>query len=289
MRYWLSYIACPADQLLALARHAEHLGFEGVMGPDHSVWWGGEISSRYPYNDTGQVWWPEDTPWPDPWVTAASMAAVTTRLKVGHHVFVLPLRDPVNTAKAIATTSAIAGGRTVLAFGVGWMREEFELVGQQFARRGRRVDEMLDVMQLLWSGEKVSYEGEFYRLEDVSLRPTPAARVPLIGSGHSSAALRRTGRRCDGWLGATRFAPGELEAILSEIDAHRADAGRLDEPFDVMISVSKRAHERDVVAQVEEQGVTDLISAPWTIVPTEDPESLSGKLASMDAFAARLF
>jgi|KBSSwiStaDraftv2_1062776.scaffolds.fasta_scaffold05733_3 probable F420-dependent oxidoreductase len=289
MRFWLSYIACPTDQLLSLARHAEDLGFEGIMGPDHAVWWGSEIQSKYPYNESGQVWWPAETPWHDPWVAAASMAAVTTRLRVGHHIFVLPLRDPVNTAKAIATTSAIACGRTVLAFGSGWMKEEFDLVGQQFEKRGRRMDEMLDVMQLLWSGERVSYKGEFYQLEDVAMLPTPAEPVPLIGSGHTDVALRRVGRRCDGWLGATRFAAGELETIIEKINAHRDEAGRLDRPFDIMISVSKKNHERDVIAQVEASGVTDIISAPWTIVPTEHPASLAGKLVAMDAFAAKLF
>jgi alkanesulfonate monooxygenase SsuD/methylene tetrahydromethanopterin reductase-like flavin-dependent oxidoreductase (luciferase family) len=126
LQFWLSTIHAPADQLLGLARHAEDLGFEGAMGPDHAVWWGSRIASKYPYNDTGNIRWPEDAHWPDPWVSTAAMAAVTTRLRFGHHVFILPLRDPVSVAKAIATTSAIAGGRVVLGFGVGWMKEELK-------------------------------------------------------------------------------------------------------------------------------------------------------------------
>lgn len=110
-----------------------------------------------------------------------------------------------------------------------------------------------------------------------------------VGSGHTDVALKRVGRRCDGWLGATRFAPGELEAILERIDAAREEAGRLDRPFDIMISVSKRHHERDAVAEVAAKGVTGIISAPWTIVPTEHPASLAGKLRAMDDFAAKLF
>jgi alkanesulfonate monooxygenase SsuD/methylene tetrahydromethanopterin reductase-like flavin-dependent oxidoreductase (luciferase family) len=125
LQFWQSTIHAPTDQLLGLAKHAEHLGFEGAMGPDHTVWWGSDIASKYPYNDSGSIWWPEDAHWPDPWVSTAAMAAVTTRLRFGHHVFILPLRDPVNVAKAIATTSAIAGGRVFLGFGVGWMKEEF--------------------------------------------------------------------------------------------------------------------------------------------------------------------
>jgi len=75
-QFWQSTIHAPADQLLVLARHAEDLGFEGAMGPDHTVWWGSNIASKYPYNDTGSIWWPEEAHWPDPWVSTAAMAAV---------------------------------------------------------------------------------------------------------------------------------------------------------------------------------------------------------------------
>lgn len=286
MKFWLSYIHVPTDQLLALARHADQLGFEGVMGPDHLVWWGSEITSKYPYNDSGQVWWPEEAHWPDPWVSAAAMAAVTSRVRLGHHVFLLPLRDPVNVAKQIATVSAIAGGRVVLAFGIGWMREEFELTGQQFERRGRRTEEMLDVLQLLWSGQRVQHEGEFYQLHDVSIRPVPVEPVPLVGAGHSTAALRRAGARCDGWLGATRFERPELERIISELNEHRAEAGRLGDPFEVIVSLRKRDHDPESVAAIGDLGVTGLMVAPWSVIPTDAPETLSGKLHAMDAFAA---
>ena len=288
MKFWLSYMHAPTDQLVPLARHADDLGFEGIMGPDHLVWWGSAITSKYPYNESGNVWWPEDSHWPDPWVAAAAMAAVTTRVRLGHHVFILPLRDPVNVAKQIATTSAIAGGRVMLAFGVGWMREEFELTGQQFERRGRRTDEMLDVLQLLWSGEHVNYDGEFYQLHDVSMKPTPAQRVPLVGAGHSTPALRRAASRCDGWLGATRFGLPDLEPTLGQLIEHRAEAGRLDEPFEVIVSVRKRDHTPDGVAAAEQMGVSGLMVAPWSIVPTDEPETLAGKLKAMDAFAYAL-
>ena len=286
MKFWLSHIHAPTSQLMPLARHADELGFEGVMGPDHLVWWGSGIASKYPYNESGDVWWPEDSHWPDPWVAAAAMAAVTTRIRLGHHVFILPLRDPVNVAKQVATTSAIAGGRVTLAFGVGWMREEFELAGQQFERRGRRTDEMLDVLQLLWSGERVNYEGEFYRLRDVSMRPVPAEPVPLIGAGHSTPALRRAAARCDGWLGATRFQLPELELILGQLAEHRADVGRSSQPFEVIVSVRKRDHTPDGIAAAEQMGVSGLMVAPWSVVPATEPESLAGKLNAMDAFAS---
>jgi probable F420-dependent oxidoreductase len=285
LQFWQSTIHAPADQLLGLARHAEDLGFEGAMGPDHTVWWGSNIASKYPYNDTGSIWWPEEAHWPDPWVSTAAMAAVTTRLRFGHHVFILPLRDPVNVAKAIATTSAIAGGRVVLGFGVGWMKEEFDLVGQRFDRRGRRTDEMLDVLQLLWSGDTVSYEGEFYSFQDIAIKPIPAQRVPLIAGGHSEAALRRAGTRCDGWLGAARFEPLELAPIIDRLNEHRAAAGRDTRNFELLISLRKRDHHPDVFDTVADMGVTGLMVAPWSIFPNDDIGSLDGKKRAMDEFA----
>ncbi|MDG4668053.1 TIGR03619 family F420-dependent LLM class oxidoreductase [Mycobacterium sp. 236(2023)] len=285
MKFWLSHILAPADQLIPLAQHADQLGFEGVMGPDHLVWWGNQIRSKYPYNETGQVWWPQESHWPDPWTATAAMAAATTRVRFGHHVFILPLRDPVSVAKSIATISAMVRGRVVLAFGIGWMREEFELVGQPFRDRGRRTDEMLDIMELLWTGEGVGYEGEFYRFHGVSLRPTPAERVPIIGAGHSEPALRRAGRRCDGWLGASRFDRAELKVVLDKLGEYRSDAGRANHPFEILVSLRKRDHSSESVDEVQAMGVTGLMVSPWTIVATDEPDSLAGKLKAMDVFA----
>jgi probable F420-dependent oxidoreductase len=284
MEFWHSTIHVPANQLVALARHADELGFAGTMGPDHLVW-AGTVASKYPYNESGQVWWPETAEWPDPWVSVGAMAAATTRLRLGHHVYILPLRDPVSVAKAIATAAAIAGGRVVLAFGLGWMREEFELVGQQFEARGRRTEEMLEIMQALWTGERVSHQGEFYRFEDISIRPIPPEAVPIIGAGHGDRALRRAGELCDGWLGATRFSAQELVAIVEKLNQHRQDARRLDRPFEILISVSKRDHNPDTIAAVEAMGVTGLIVAPWSIFPNLDTDSVEGKLRAMDEFA----
>lgn len=285
LQYWQSTIHVPTDQLLGLATHAEALGFDGAMGPDHTVWWGSGIASKYPYNDSGNIWWPEDAHWPDPWVSTAAMAAVTTRLRFGHHVYVLPLRDPVSVAKAIATASAMANGRVFLGFGVGWMKEEFDLVGQQFALRGRRTDEMIDVLQLLWSGGTVSYAGEFYSFQDIAIKPIPAERVPLIVGGHSEAALRRAGTRCDGWLGAARFEPRDLAPVLDRINEHRASVGREKEPFEVLISVRKRDHHPNVLDAVTDLGVTGIMVAPWSIYPNDDVGSLDGKKRAMDQFA----
>jgi probable F420-dependent oxidoreductase len=283
--FWHSTIHLPVEETLPLARHAEELGFEGMMGPDHLVWWGGQIASKYPFNASGDVWWPEEAHWPDPWVSAAAMAAVTSRIRLGHHVYVLPLRDPVNVAKAVATTAAVAGGRVVFAFGVGWMREEFDLVGQQFASRGRRTDEMLDVLQKLWTGRRVSHDGEFFKFDDIAMRPFPPDPIPLIAGGHSDAALRRAGTRCDGWLGATRFTPDGLKSIVGRLNEFRADAGREHVPFEMLISVGKRDHNPDTLGVMAELGVTGLMVAPWTIFPNDRVDTLDGKLTAMDEFA----
>jgi probable F420-dependent oxidoreductase len=276
----------PSEQLVALAQHAEQLGFEGVMGPDHLVYWADGVASRYPYTESGQPAWDEEACWSDPWIAAAAMAATTTTLRVGHHVMILPLRDPVTTAKAIATTSAIAGGRVVLAYGTGWMREEFNLVGQDFSGRGRRVDEMLAVMQLLWSGERVTFHGEFYNFENISMRPIPAGPVPIFGAGHADVALRRSAKY-DGWIGATPVLLADLQPILDKLQVMRSDLGKSLAGFDVIVALRRRGFAPEALHEAEAAGVTGVMVSPWMIEAVDSPDSLSGKLAAMDLFAER--
>lgn len=285
-KFWLSHLSVPPRELVAYARHAEELGFEGVMGPDHLVGWAKQSRSRYPYHPSGTIPVPPKLDFPDPWVSAAAMAATTERLRVGHAVFLLPLRDPVNVAKQIATTSAIAGGRVVLGWGMGWMEEEFELVGQQFEHRGRRVEEMLDVMRLLWSGDLVSYDGEFYRFDEIMLSPGPAEPVPVWGGGNGPKALKRAATICDGWMGATRIRLEDLRPLVGQLQEHRSEAGRDDEPYDIVVSLYEPHHRPEIIAQAEEElGVTGFLVTPWNIVDTPDRDTLAGKLKAVDTFA----
>ena len=129
MEYWLSITTIPEqDQLLDVARMAEEAGFDGITVADHLLM-PTRIDSRYPYTEDGAMWWPSDTPWPDPWVTLAAMGAVTSRLRLASNICIAAMRDPITLAKAVSTASVLSNGRIVLGVAAGWLREEYDLMG----------------------------------------------------------------------------------------------------------------------------------------------------------------
>ncbi|MBM3347023.1 MAG: LLM class flavin-dependent oxidoreductase, partial [Betaproteobacteria bacterium] len=144
----------PLDSYAPIARAAEALGFEALWIPEHLVA-PLKFEANYPYRSTGRPSFLPDTPFADPWVMLGHLAAMTRRIKLGVGVFVLPLRNPFVAAKAAGTAQALSNGRILMGVGIGWMREEFDTVGEKFERRGARTDEMLAVMKKLWSGQPV--------------------------------------------------------------------------------------------------------------------------------------
>jgi alkanesulfonate monooxygenase SsuD/methylene tetrahydromethanopterin reductase-like flavin-dependent oxidoreductase (luciferase family) len=139
MQFWQSVARTPPAQLVPLARLAEALGFEGVTMADHLVR-PHSIRSRYPYAENGRMATDESTPYLEPWQLSTFLARVTTRLRFMPYVYVPALRDPFSIAKAISTAAILSGNRVLVGIGVGWMEEEFALVGREFRGRGRRTD-----------------------------------------------------------------------------------------------------------------------------------------------------
>ena len=125
------------------------------------------------------------THWPDPWVTIGFLAGHTTTLRFFTNIFVLPPRPPVAVAKLAGTAAALSGNRVALGIGMGWMEEEFEAMGQPFAGRGKRADEMIEVLRTLWTGEVVEHHGEFFDLPPLEIQPVPTEPVPIWVGGTS--------------------------------------------------------------------------------------------------------
>lgn len=246
--------------LVALARAAEAAGFAAVALSDHVVH-PAEIATPYPYTPDGAPRWAPFTPWPDPWVTIGALAADTGRLRFVTSVFVLPLRSPFLAAKAVATAAVLSEGRVALGVGAGWMREEFELMGQPFAARGRRLDEMIAVLRKLWGGGMVSHEGEFYRFAPLEMSPVPPGPIPVLVGGLSEPALRRAARVGDGWI-SDLHTTAEIAAVVKRLRALRAESPRAGEPFQVLASV-KDAFDRDGYRRVADAGATQLLTMPW--------------------------
>ena len=145
MRFSISTAFQPVDHLPALARAADELGYHSMAVPDHVVDLE-ELATPYPYTADGARRWDHDAAWPDPWVLIGALAAVTTRLRFFTSVYVPAIRSPFQVAKSVGTAAVLSGNRVSLGVGIGWCREEFELLGQDFTTRGRRTDEALALM-----------------------------------------------------------------------------------------------------------------------------------------------
>jgi probable F420-dependent oxidoreductase len=268
------------DHLLELATCAEECGFEAMAFPDHVVH-PEKLDTPYPYTADGSRRWSAFTPWVDPWVAIAACAAVTTRLRFTNNVFVLAMRNPFLAAKAIATAAVLSRGRVTLTLGVGWSNVEYHLLGQDFRSRGKRTDEMIDVLRKLWTGEMVSYEGAFYRFDALESNPVPPARIPIWVGGISDAALRRAARN-DGWLSDLQ-STAEIEVCIDKVHQYRAERGRAGESFDVMASASD-AFTLDGYRRLAEIGVTHVLTLPW-IFSHGDTKVLREKKDGMHRFA----
>ncbi len=194
--------AATRDTLLGFARRLEELGYDSLWASDHVVipW---DIGSRYPYGATGEFPLSPTTDFLEPLTALAMVAAVTERVRLGTTVLVLPHRHPVLTAKALATLDHLAPGRVILGAGVGWMREEIELLGAPYDRRGAWSDEAIRVMRACWREERTAFAGEFFRFDPVGCYPKPrAGTIPIWIGGHTPRALRRTAELGDGWHAA---------------------------------------------------------------------------------------
>ena len=213
--------ATPED-LEALVRRGEALGFASVMIADHIVF-PSVVTSKYPYTVSGVF--PGQGDALEQLALMAFIAGKTERLRLVTSVMILPYRNPVATAKTLATIDVLSRGRVTVGVGVGWLREEFEALGAaDFDRRGAVSDEYLRIFKALWTESPVSFAGEFYRFDDVRCLPEPVQKPhpPIWIGGHSKAALRRVARLGDGWhpVGANPavpLTPADLRRDLDEL------------------------------------------------------------------------
>ena len=283
MEFWQSLALTEVDQLVAIAKIAEEVGFAGVTVADHLVT-PREVHSTYPYMADGNPFWDPADPFPDPWLSIVAMARETTSLRFMPYVYVLTLRDPFSAAKTLSSAAVLSEDRVALGFGVGWMREEFELTGQRFEARGDRADEMIEVMQKLMTGEPVRHDGRFYRFDEVRMVPVPDRRVPIHVGGHSELALRRAARH-DGWI-AVQLPPEEIEDKMRVVERERGRIDRQGRPFDVTVTHYPTEPGPEEYARYREAGVTRIHVPPWRYRGITDA-NIGEKRRSLEEFAER--
>ena len=258
MKVYVSIAFQETSDAIELARAADELGYDGIGIPDHVVNLE-TLQTPYPYTADGSRRWEAFTDWPDPWVMIGAIALQTARLRFVTTVYLPAMRDPYSAAKAIGTAAVLAGGRLELGIGVGWCRDEFELLGQQFERRGRRTDEMLELMKALWAPGWTEHSGEFYTAPRLEMEPTPPP-IPVYVGGLSDIALRRAARH-DGWIGDLITTDQALERIAT-LRRIRAENGSDMAGFEAITPLSD-AFTPERYARAEAGGVTGIITMPW--------------------------
>lgn len=266
----------------AFARHVEVCGFDGLVVVEHSVVVR-EYESTYPYDASGRMDVEPGCDVPDPLELLAFLAAVTSRVALATGVLVLPNHQPVVLAKRAATLDALSGGRLRLCVGMGWMKEEIEACGVEFESRGRRADEQLEVLRLLWEGDDkgVDHDGEFFRFQRAVSCPKPAHRIPVHVGGHSLAAARRAGRLGDG-LQPLGVAGEQLQQLVRTMREEADRCGRDADALELTLGHLVTRVDADKAGRLAELGADRLVLA------ASSAPDLGQQLEELSACAARL-
>jgi probable F420-dependent oxidoreductase len=269
---------------IPLAQAAEAAGYHGMTIPD-SVAYPFESDAKYPYTPDGNREFLDGKEFIETFVLTAALGAVTTTLKFNFFVLKLPIRPPALVAKQAGSLASLIGNRVGLGVGTSPWPEDYELMGVPFAKRGKRMDECIDIIRGLTSGDYFEYHGEFYDIPKTKMAPAPTEPIPILIGGHADAALRRAARN-DGWMhgGGT----DDLDDLLVKLNRYREEEGTTDRPFEIHV-ISLDAFTVDGVKRLEDKGVTDVMVGfrlPYIMGP--DPEPLEDKIRNLEMFAERV-
>ena len=216
------------DTLKEAARSAEDLGFDAAWSADRVVtpW---QITTPYPYSENQEFIVPPDKPFLDSFTCLAFLAGSTEKITLGISVLVLPYRHPLYWTRVAVSIERLARGRLIMGIGIGWMQEEFAALGIPFKDRGKMTDEQLEIISRLWSEEHISFNGQFYRFQDLAFYPKPIQqpRIPIWVGGEGIHAQRRAARYGDAWFPYfIEITPAELRAGYDNVLRLASEAGR---------------------------------------------------------------
>jgi len=283
MRFAYHSTMCNPEFYLPLAIAAEDAGFDTFTLPD-SICYPEESDSKYPYNGTGDREFLDGVPFLEPFSLIPAMGAVTTRLRFTTSVMKLAIRQPVVVAKSVSSVAVLTNNRFGFGVGISPWPDDFDACQIPWAKRGKRMDEMIDIVKGLMGGEYFSYDGEIFQIDSMKICPAPSQPVPILIGGHSKAALRRAARVADGFIHAGG-AFEDLAATVKQIDEYRKEYGREKEPFEYQ-SMGAEAFSVDGVKKLEDLGIDEAIVAFRN--PYEggvDTQSLDEKIGALKWFA----
>ncbi len=269
---------------IPLAQAAEAAGYHAMTIAD-SVAYPFESDSRYPYTPDGSREFLDGKSFIEAFVLAGALSAVTSTLRFNFFVLKLPIRPPALVAKQAGSLAALFGNRLGLGVGTSPWPEDYELMDVPFARRGKRMDECIEIIRGLTTGEYFEFHGEFYDIPKTKMTPAPTEPIPILIGGHADAALKRAARN-DGWMHGGGDAE-ELDRLLKQLRQFREDEGRTG-PFEIHV-ISADAYTPDGIKRLEDKGVTDVIVGfrmPYITGP--DAESLDTKIRHLEKFAEKV-
>jgi probable F420-dependent oxidoreductase len=273
-----------------LARAAEEAGYDSMVVGE-SIFYPRDCQSIYPYNGDGSREFLEDKPFLEPFSLIPALGAVTSTLRFVTFVTKMPLRNPVLLAKQVTSTAVLTGDRLVLGAGTSPWREDYDVLGVDWATRGKRMDESIEILRGLSAGGYFEHHGALFNIPAIKISPVPSTPVPVLIGGHADAALRRAARFGDGWMHGGGD-PADLPGLLAKLAEFRQAAGTGAKPFQVH-AISMDAYTTEGVRRLEQQGVTDVIVGfRWPYATGPDTEPLADKLDHLrrysDTVIARL-
>jgi probable F420-dependent oxidoreductase len=266
---------------LPLAKAAEAAGYHAMTIPD-SVAYPFESDAKYPYTPDGSREFLDGKAFIEAFVLAGALSAVTTKLRFNFFVLKLPIRPPALVAKQAGSLAALFDNRLGLGVGTSPWPKDYELLGVPFAKRGKRMDECIEIIRGLTTGDYFEFHGEFYDVPKTKMTPAPTKPVPILVGGHAEAALKRAAR-CNGWMHGGGD-PEELDRLIKRLKQLREEQGRTG-PFEIHV-ISVDAFTVDGIKRLEDKGVTDVIVGfriPYISGP--DTEPLDAKIRHLEKFA----
>ncbi|GAC1635645.1 MAG: TIGR03619 family F420-dependent LLM class oxidoreductase [Mycobacterium sp.] len=284
MRFTFAEAMTDPTFYIPLAKAAEAAGYHAMTIPD-SVAYPFESDSKYPYTPDGNREFLDDKSFIEAFVMAGALCAVTTTLKFNFFVLKLPIRPPALVAKQAGSLAALFNNRLGLGVGTSPWPEDYELMDVPFAKRGKRMDECIEIIKGLTSGGYFEFHGEFYDIPKTKMTPAPTKPIPILVGGHAEAALKRAAR-CDGWMHGGGQ-PAELDELIKRLNQIRAREGHAG-PFEIHV-ISTDAYTLDGIKRLEDKGVTDVIVGfriPY--VMGKDSEPLDDKIRHLESFAERV-
>ncbi len=272
----VSPVATP-EFLTAYAQAAEAGGFSSIWVGEHVVFLD-EYASSYPYSADGRLGLPPDAGMLELFTTLTFLAGVTERIRLGTAVCLVPQRNPVYTAKSVVTADWLSGGRVDFGVGIGWLREEFEVLDAPFPGRADRTREYLAVMHACWRDDVSTYQGEHYTLPACRMYPKPIQQPnpPVYFGGETDAALRRVADLGDGWIGFNHL-PDSAGASVQRLDRFLADAGRSRADVDVAVGSYLQPVQPSHLPAYRDAGVDQLVLTAFAADPAGIREAI-GKL-----------